>query len=85
MEEMIKMETQHLFVSWKSKPPLKGINVWHIDGDISCEDGKFVFKIVNGSTVKIEPEQIVTIGITKTDEQMKEMIDNIKMEANENE
>lgn len=78
------METQHLFVSWKSKPPLEGINVWHVDGDISYNDGKFVFKIVNGSLIKIDPEQIVTIGITKTDEQMKEMINKIKQEGDTN-
>lgn len=80
--EVTDMETQHLFVSWKSKPPLEGINVWHVDGDISYEDGKFVFKIVNGSLVKIDPEQIVTIGITKTDEQMKEMIERAKKGGN---
>lgn len=78
------METQHLFVSWKSKPPLEGINVWHVDGDISYNDGKFVFKIVNGSLIKIDPEQIVTIGITKTDEQTKEMIEKIKQEGDTN-
>jgi len=79
---MNNMETQHLFVSWKSKPPLEGINVWHVDGDISYEDGKLVFKIVNGSLVKIDPEQIVTIGITKTDEQMKKMIERAKKGGN---
>lgn len=80
---MNDMETQHLFVSWKSKPPLEGINVWHVDGDISYEDGKFVFKITNGSLVEVEPKQIVTIGITKTDEQMKEMIERVKRGGNE--
>jgi hypothetical protein len=79
------METQHLFVSWKSKPPLEGINVWHVDGDISYNDGKFVFKIANGSLVRIDPEQIVTIGITKTDEQMKEMVERAKRGVNGNE
>ena len=79
---MNDMETQHLFVSWKSKPPLEGINVWRVDGDISYEDGKLVFKIANGSLVKIDPEQIVTIGITKTDEQMKEMIERAKRGGN---
>lgn len=79
---MNDMETQHLFVSWKSKPPLEGINVWRVDGDISYEDGKLVFKIVNGSLVRIDPEQVVTIGITKTDEQMKEMIEKAKRGGN---
>ena len=76
------METQHLFVSWKNKPPLEGTNVWRVDGDISYEDGKLVFKIVNGSVVRIDPEQVVTIGITKTDEQMMEMIKKAKRGGN---
>ena len=76
------METQHLFISWKNKPPLEGTNVWRVDGDISYEDGKLVFKIVNGSLVKINPEQVVTIEITKTDEQMMEMIKRAKRGGN---
>ena len=75
---MNDMETQHLFVSWKSKPPLEGTNVWRVNGNIHYEDGKFVFKIANGSLVKIDPEQIVTIGITQTEEQLKEMIERVK-------
>lgn len=79
---MNDMEIQHPFVSWKSKPPLEGTNVWRVDGDISYKDGKLVFKIVNGSLVKIDPEQVVTIGITKTNEQMKEMIEKAKKGGN---
>ena len=75
---MTVMETQHLFVSWDSKPPLEGRNVWRVDGDIEYKDGKLVFRIVNGSLVKIDPEQLVRIGITKTKEQLAEMIDKIK-------
>ena len=72
------MKMQHLYVSWKSKPPLEGINVYRVNGDIEYDNGKLVFTISNGSRVRIDPEQIVTIGITKTDEQLKEMIDEIK-------
>ena len=71
------MKIQHLYVSWKSKPPLEGINVYRVNGDIEYDNGKLVFTISNGSRVRIDPEQIVTIGITKTDEQLKEMIDEI--------
>ena len=79
---MNNMETQHLFVSWKSKPPLEGTNVWRVNGNIHHEGGKFVFKIANGSLVKIDPEQIVTIGITQTGEQLKEMIEKAKRGGN---
>lgn len=72
------METQHLFVCWKSKPPLEGINLWRVIGDVEHEDGKFVFQIANGSLVKVDPEQIMTIGISKTEEQMNEMIEGVK-------
>ena len=77
------METQHLYVSWKSKPPLEGINVWHVNGNIEYEEGKLVFTISNGSRVRIDPEQIVQIGITKTGEQLKQMIDAIKNKEGE--
>ena len=40
-------------------------------------NGKLVFTITNGSRVRIDPEQIVTIGITKTDEQLKKMTNEI--------
>lgn len=63
------MEMQHLYVSWKSKPPLEGINVYRVNGDIGYDNGKLVFTISNGSRVRIDPDQIVTIGITKTDGQ----------------
>jgi len=72
------IEPQSLFVCWDSKPPLKGRNVWRVDGDITYEDGKLVFKIANGSLVKIDPEQIARIGITQTDVQMEEMIEGVK-------
>lgn len=72
------MEKQHLYVSWRSKPPLEGINIYHVNGDIEYDNGKLVFTISNGSRVKIDPEQIVTIGITKTNEQLNEMIEEIR-------
>lgn len=75
------METQHLVVAWKSKPPLEGTNVWRVIGDIEYKDGKFVFQIANGSVVKADPEQIERIWITKTDEQMKEMIEQAKQKG----
>ena len=75
------METQHLFVVWDSKPPLEGRNIWRVDGNVEHKDGKFVFKIANGSIVKIDPEQIVRIGITNTDEQREKLIERMKQEG----
>ena len=31
------MKMQHLYVSWKSKPPLEGINVYRVNGDIEYD------------------------------------------------
>lgn len=52
-----------LCITWKSKPPLEGVNCWGVKGDIDYIDGKLCFEISNGSHVKIDPEQLISISV----------------------
>ena len=74
------MEEQYLFISWNSKPPIPGKNIWRVNGDIEFKDGKLVFQIANGSNVSINPEQLERIGITRTHHEMEAEIKAIKEE-----
>lgn len=58
-------EYGRLYVSWKDYPPSTAVNVWRVKDDIEYHDGKLVFQIENGSVVRINPDQIVRIGVTK--------------------
>lgn len=59
------MGKYYLCISWKDNPPLDGINVWRVNGDIEYKDGKLVFQTVRGVNVDIDPDQLVSIGITE--------------------
>ena len=67
------MEDRHLVIAWKSIHPDNATNLWHVKGEITYENGKLVFQIANGSVVRIDPEQLVYIDITKTSEEMDQM------------
>ena len=57
-------QTGKMYVAWKDKPPINAINVYRTTENIDFEDGKAVFKIANGTTVRIDANQLITIGIT---------------------
>ena len=54
---------RYLIIVWKDRLPTGARNVWPVAGDITYEDGKLVFSIVNGSTVRIDPDQLLRIFI----------------------
>ena len=58
------METGKLYVAWKDKPPINSINIYRTSENITFEDGKAVFKITDGTVVRIDVSQLMTIGIT---------------------
>ena len=72
------MEDRQLVISWKDYPPISAINLWHVKGDIEYRDGKLVFEISNGSRVRINPDQLVRICLTKTEDEIQEEINRIK-------
>ena len=71
-------ERYSLAIVWKDYPPLNARNVWKVKGDITYEDGKLVFTILNGSKVRINPDQVERIFAVPTKEEIMEMIDEIK-------
>lgn len=65
---MIILGDKFLYVIWKDNPPSKATNVYKVISDIDYIDGKFVFQIANKSTVSINADQIITIGLSGTSE-----------------
>ena len=72
------MEERHLYVFWKDNPPSKAMKVFRVVDSIDYEDGKFVFQIPNGSIVRIYPDQIIRIGISKDADECRSMIEKAK-------
>lgn len=59
-----KQDGNYLYVAWDDKPPLESHNVWRCKSNIDFQNGKAIFEIANGSVVKIDVEQLTTIGMT---------------------
>jgi len=60
------MSNNYLYVLWKDNMPSEAMNVYRVVGNIDYKDGKFCFKIPNGSYIKINAEQIITIGMSES-------------------
>ena len=65
---MILLNERYLYILWKDNLPSKSMNVYRVVGNIDYSDGKFVFKIPNGSIVSINADQIITIGLSEMKE-----------------
>ena len=68
------MSNQHLYVLWKDNLPSRATNVYRVEGNIDYDnnENKFIFKIPNGSVVRIKAEQIIQIGISGNVTQLNE-------------
>lgn len=55
---------EYLYVAWKDKLVPNAIKVYRVDGNIDFADGKAMFKLTNGTSAKIDVEQLQMIGVT---------------------
>ena len=52
---------RHLYIVWEERFCRR---VFRVNGNIEFEDGRATFKLIDGTTVRIKIDQILTIGIT---------------------
>ena len=61
MDSINHKDERHLYIVWEERFCRR---VFRVDGNIDFIDGKAIFKLKDGTTVRILIEQIVTIGIS---------------------